>query len=76
MIKGPVFNFLGNSYPKLDVMLPRSICIICRALHFLFDEILFELFIGQDELAALIEESIGLHVCECQCNLNVAKLLV
>lgn len=76
MIKGPVFNLLGHSYPKLDMMLPWSICIIGGALHFLFDEILFVLLISQDELAALVEQSIGLHVCECQCYLNVAKLLV
>ena len=55
MIKGPVFNFLGYSYPKLDVMLSWSISIISGALHLLFDEILFVLFIGQDKLAALVE---------------------
>lgn len=75
MIKGPIFNFLGYSYSKLDVMLSWSICLISGALHLLFYQILFVLFIGQDKLAALVEQSIGLHLCECQCNLNVAKLL-
>ena len=62
IIKGPVFNFLGYSYSKLDVMLSWSICLISGALHLLFHEILFVLFIGQDELATLVEKSIGLHV--------------
>lgn len=76
MIKGPVFNFLGYSYPKLDVMLSWSISIISGALHLLFDEILFVLFIGQDKLTALVEQSIGLHVSECKCYLDVSKFLV